>query len=314
MCTLDHEIFRLRDDVIAHEGANVTFYDFLGVKPSATQDELNKAFRRKATTMHPDKARQKFIAEQTTKKTSKGAKSGVHVNKQPSQKQLADFTKKASERYSRLQVVSDILKGPSRERYDHFLRNGFPKWKGTGYYYERFRPGLGSVLIGLFLMCGGAAHYGVLYLNWKKHREFVERYIRHARKIAWGDEMGIQGIPGADGSTAKTPASQETANGESPQAPMNRQQKRMAEKEAKTKKKTPKPTRAVKTSDISTPVDAELTSGPVGMKKRVVAPNGKVLIVDSVGNVFLEEETEEGEKHEYLLDVCLCVCIHARSH
>lgn len=61
--------------------------------------------------------------------------------------------------------------------------------------------------------------------------------------------------------------------------------------------------RAARREGISTPQDAELTSGPVGTKKRVVAENGKVLIVDSVGNVYLEEETEEGNTEEYLLDV-----------
>ncbi|KAK3059896.1 hypothetical protein LTS18_009812, partial [Coniosporium uncinatum] len=40
-----------------------------------------------------------------------------------------------------------------------------------------------------------------------------------------------------------------------------------------------------------------------GAKKRVVAENGKVLIVDSVGNVYLEEESDEsGNKQEFLLD------------
>jgi len=28
-------------------------------------------------------------------------------------------------------------------RYDFFYKNGVPKWRGTGYYYSRFRPGLG---------------------------------------------------------------------------------------------------------------------------------------------------------------------------
>lgn len=27
--------------------------------------------------------------------------------------------------------------------YDFFYKNGVPKWRGTGYYYSRFRPGLG---------------------------------------------------------------------------------------------------------------------------------------------------------------------------
>ncbi len=28
-------------------------------------------------------------------------------------------------------------------RYDFFYKNGVPIWRGTGYYYSRFRPGLG---------------------------------------------------------------------------------------------------------------------------------------------------------------------------
>ena len=28
-------------------------------------------------------------------------------------------------------------------RYDFFYTNGVPKWRGTGYYYSRFRPGIG---------------------------------------------------------------------------------------------------------------------------------------------------------------------------
>ena len=27
-------------------------------------------------------------------------------------------------------------------RYDFFYKNGVPKWRGTGYYYSRFRPGI----------------------------------------------------------------------------------------------------------------------------------------------------------------------------
>ena len=76
----------------------------------------------------------------------------------------------------------------------------------------------------------------------------------------------------------------------------------MQEKEAR-KGKNGKAAKAARTSGISTPVEAEPTSGPRGTKKRVVAENGKVLIVDSVGNVYLEEETEEGGTHEYLLNV-----------
>ena len=81
----------------------------------------------------------------------------------------------------------------------------------------------------------------------------------------------------------------------------------MMEKEKRKESKQPiKSARAAnkaRVEGISTPQEAEVTSGPVGAKKRTRAENGKVLIVDSVGNVFLEEETEEGDTQEFLLDV-----------
>ncbi|KAF2810077.1 uncharacterized protein BDZ99DRAFT_358397, partial [Mytilinidion resinicola] len=303
----DHEIFRLRDEVIAHEGSNVTFYDLLNLSPSATQEQINKAYRKKSREIHPDKARQVFIAnygKAPKAKAGEKKKPGVTVRKgQPSKKEVDAFMKEATPRYQRLTVVVEILKGPSRERYDHFLRNGFPKWRGTGYYYARFRPGLGSVLLGLFVVGGGAIHYIFLVQSWTRRRAFAESYIRHARRMAWGDDSGIAGIPGANG----TPASQgwETpSNGDEPQESvvMNRRQKRNQEKESR-KAKNGKAAKGAKSSGISTPVEAVLTSGPVGAKKRVVAENGKVLIVDSVGNVYIEEKTGEGKTVEYLLDI-----------
>jgi hypothetical protein len=164
------------------------------------------------------------------------------------------------------------------------------------------------VLVGLFVMMGGAAHYGALYLSHKRHRDFVDRYIKHARQMAWGDSLGIAGIPGANGSNGNISAGatgfENAAQQDEMQAQTwNRRQKRMAEKESRKSGKNPKAASKAKKEGISTPVEAELTSGPVGAKKRVVAENGKVLIVDSIGNVYVEEANEEGETLELLLDV-----------
>lgn len=151
-------------------------------------------------------------------------------------------------------------------------------------------------------------------MNWMKHRDFVERYIRQARRIAWGDE--VQNIAGIGNGTPAPAAVPEPSSEEEPQAMnWNRKEKRAAERESRRAAKKPKSTRAAiveqaKNSGVSTPVEAELTSGPVGAKKRTIAENGKVLIVDSVGNVYLEERTEEGELHEFLLDVSM---IHSAS-
>lgn len=305
----DHEIFRLRDEIAAAEGAETTFYDFLGVKPSASQDDIGKAYRKKSRLIHPDKAKQSFIASraQSTPRPKAGEerkkkkKPSVHVVKPPSESEIQTHVKKASERFARLGVIVTILKGPGRERYDFFLENGFPKWRGTGYYYARFRPGLGTVLVGLFVLAGGGAHYVALYVSWKRQREFVERYIRHARRSAWGDEVGIKGVPGIEGSVTP-PAAATTASDGPGAVALNRRQKRNQEKESK--KETKRGKGATKRSGSSTPLEAPDAgrSGPQGARKKVQAENGKVLIVDSIGDVYLEEQDEEGNTGELLLD------------
>lgn len=295
----DYEIFRLRDEIALSEGPDLTFYDFLDVKPSATQTELNKALKKKSRTLHPDKVKQQFIAGRSTgkPKTQGNQKPpGVHVSKGPSAKEVDYAYRAANERYARLSLVANILQGENRERYDYFLANGFPKWRGTGYYYARFRPGLGSVLVGLFLALGGGAHYGALVLGWKRQRDFIARYIRQARKDAWGDEGGVRGIPGVDGTTAPGPALPDEPEN---MTLMNRKQKRQLERENK-KDKAGKGRIGLPNPGTQTP---GRDAGPIGERKRVVADNGKILIVDSIGNVYVEEEDEDGKPQEFLLDV-----------
>ncbi|KAI1613951.1 hypothetical protein EDD37DRAFT_651763 [Exophiala viscosa] len=288
----DYEIFKLKDEVEAAEGSDVSFYDFLGVKSSATVDEIGKAFRKKSRALHPDKVKHSYVASRSTPKPKKAGekkKSGVHVSKGPSERELQRFTKQAGERYSRLGVVANILKGPQRERYDFFLQHGFPAWRGTGYYYTRYRPGLGTVLVGLFLVFGGGAHYFALVTSYKRQRDFMERYIRYARKTAWGDELGIRGIPGV----AQPVEVPETTEEPDPMANLNRRQKR--EMERQNRKEKPGKTKPA-------PKARPVQSSPAE-RRRVTAENGKVLIVDSMGDVFLEEEDEDGDVQEYLLDL-----------
>ncbi|KAL4783494.1 hypothetical protein BJX76DRAFT_329863 [Aspergillus varians] len=297
----DYEIFRLHDEVTAAEGSDVTFYDFLGARTNANQDELNKAYRKKSKLLHPDKVKRSFIANTSKDKSrSKTTQKGVHVNSGPTKREIDAAVKEANERAQRLNVVANILRGPGRERYDYFMKNGFPKWKGTGYYYSRFRPGLGSVLIGLFLVFGGGAHYGALVLSWKRQRDFVDRYIRQARRAAWGDELGVRGI-GAAPSPAPSPAADA---GDAVAQPMNRRQKRMMDRENRKEKKGGHAKTGSRSTGNATPTSETVEAvEPTGERKRVVAENGKVLIVDSVGNVFLEEDTEDGERQEFLLDL-----------
>ena len=277
--------------------ASLTVYcnlDFVGVRPNANQDELNKAYRKKSKLLHPDKVKRAFVAN--TSKDQAKSRSGASTS--PSKRKVDATVKEAHERSARLNTVATILRGPGRDRYDYFLKNGFPKWKGTGYYYSRFRPGLGSVLIGLLLVFGGGAHYAALVLGWKRQREFVDRYIRQARRAAWGDDSAFLGIPGLDEVDTSSSSALPPAESDSGSVSINRRQKRMMDKESKKEGR-----KGTKTSSrsASTPANPPATQ-PTGERKRVVAENGKVLIVDSTGDVFLEEDFE-GERQEFLLDV-----------
>ncbi|KAF8309571.1 DnaJ-domain-containing protein [Clavulina sp. PMI_390] len=149
----DHEIFDLVQALEDAEGKGTTFYSILGVPYTATTAEIGKAYRKKSLSMHPDK------------------NPGV---------------KNIEERYARLGVISKILREKEgRERYDFFYKNGVPKWRGTGYYYERFRPGLGSVLIFLALVTSGAQH-GIAHVNRKRDLDRIYRLQKQAKLTAYG--------------------------------------------------------------------------------------------------------------------------------
>ncbi|KAK4192848.1 hypothetical protein QBC35DRAFT_399260 [Podospora australis] len=329
----DREIFRVRDELIAHEGPDVTFYEFLGIAKGASHEDINKAYKKKARELHPDKVRQQLQAKRIKENKEKakadklaGRKPSPQVVKQPTKAELNAAIKLASERQSRLSIVADVLRGPGRDRYDYFLSNGFPTWKGTEYYYNRYRPGLGTAVFGVFLLAGGGAHYLALYMSWKRQREFVERYIKFARHAAWGENLGID-IPGVDAQPVAAPAppppQQVYEDEEGRQIPINRKMRRMQEREDKkdADKKGDKKSRSAAAAagfrktrgrgrepkSVSASASGSATpqpqgAGPTGAKKRVVAENGKVLVVDSLGAVFLEQEDEDGNVAEYLLD------------
>ncbi|KAG8865233.1 hypothetical protein FRB96_000123 [Tulasnella sp. 330] len=158
----DYEIFDLVGAIEAAEGPGTTFYSWLEVSPKATSNDINRAYRKKSLTLHPDK--------------------------NPNVKGI-------QQRYARLGVVAAILRDAERrERYDFFFKNGVPKWRGTGYYYSRYRPGLISVLLFLLILTSGMQYIIQKYNYWMDTRR-IERFVKKARKLAWGPEMKPQ--PGA---------------------------------------------------------------------------------------------------------------------
>lgn len=290
----DREIFRIRDEIVAHqENPQASFYELLGVSQKASIDDITKAYRKITRSLHPDKVKQQLKAERNKLK-----KEGQAV-KPPTQKEITAAVKVASERQTRLGLVRKILSGPERDRYDHFLKYGFPAWKGTNYYYDRYRPGFGTAVFGVFIFIGGAIHYLVLYMNYKKHRDFIDRYIRFARDQAWGDNLSI---PGIDSAPAPAPAADEDED--VPAQPVNRRQRRLQEAAAR-KEKGVKGKKNNNGSGTATPREAPPQAAPTGPRKRVIAENGKVLVVDLQGNVYLEEQNEEGNLETFLLDVSI---------
>uniref|UniRef100_A0A0W0FK88 J domain-containing protein n=1 Tax=Moniliophthora roreri TaxID=221103 RepID=A0A0W0FK88_MONRR len=152
----DHEIFDLVSAVEASEGKGTTFYSWLDVPPTASTAEIARAYRKLSMQLHPDKNPGK---------------------------------KKVHERFARLGVIATILRNPeSRKRYDFFYKNGVPKWRGTGYYYSRFRPGLGTVILFLIVLTSGL-QYLVQRMNYKRDLARIESVTREARLAAWGAKM-----------------------------------------------------------------------------------------------------------------------------
>ncbi|KAI9636658.1 uncharacterized protein MKK02DRAFT_45364 [Dioszegia hungarica] len=147
----DHEIFDLVSALELSEGKGTTFYSLLNIDSNANQAAITKAYRKKSMQMHPDK------------------NPGV---------------KNIQERFARLGVITAILRSPeSRERYNFFYKNGVPKWRGTGYYYQRFRPTLFHTLVFIAFLTS-LAHLLVMRLNYNKDRARVAYFERSARAAA----------------------------------------------------------------------------------------------------------------------------------
>jgi DnaJ family protein C protein 1 len=110
--------------------------------------------------------------------------------------------KNIQERFARLGVISQILRSPEkRGRYDvcHFVhiqpgsltyrssqffyKNGVPKWRGTGYYYSRYRPTLLHTLIFLTFLTS-LLHYLVQALNYNRDIKRVNYFEESAKRLA----------------------------------------------------------------------------------------------------------------------------------
>ena len=149
-----------------------TFYQVLGLDPDAAETDIIRAHRKLSLTMHPDKNPDDPAAEQ---------------------------------RYTRLQSIVTILKNPeTRARYDYYMKNGVPVWRGTGWYYRRRRPGLPEVLTGLLIFVS-AVQYLLMWVGcWrevarlKEEIEYLRKQRKGARKIKKKTATGQDKMSGVD--------------------------------------------------------------------------------------------------------------------
>ncbi|POW16213.1 hypothetical protein PSHT_06805 [Puccinia striiformis] len=149
--TEDHEIFDLVSALESAEGKSMTFYKFLNVSKSATLNEINKAARKLSLSIHPDK--------------------------HPGNKTI-------EAKFSRLGLITAILRDEEkRKRYNFFHDNGVPRWKGTGYMYSRWQPGLGFA-VSFVLLVATLMQYGAQHVTHRSEITRIQRFQNAAKQAA----------------------------------------------------------------------------------------------------------------------------------
>ncbi|AOA61660.1 ER-localized J domain-containing protein [Komagataella phaffii CBS 7435] len=168
---VDREIFQLNHELRQEYGDNFNFYEWLKLPkgPSSTFEDIDNAYKKLSRKLHPDKIRQKKL----------------------SQEQFEQLKKKATERYQQLSAVGSILRSESKERYDYFVKHGFPVYKGNDYTYAKFRP---SVLLTIFILFALATltHFVFIRLSAVQSRKRLSSLIEENKQLAW--PQGVQDV------------------------------------------------------------------------------------------------------------------------
>ncbi|KAF8925548.1 hypothetical protein BGZ58_000709 [Dissophora ornata] len=146
----DFEIFDLVDALEKAEGPEVNFYSWMGVAQKTPKADIERAFRKMSRSLHPDK------------------------NKGP----------KAQEKYARLSSIITILRDDGkRERYNFFLKNGVPRWRGSAYLYRRHRPGFKSVVVFLVILVSGF-QYLARYVSYTQEKSRMSGMIEQYKEMS----------------------------------------------------------------------------------------------------------------------------------
>lgn len=128
----------------AAEGKGTTFYSWLGVSPSASTQEISKAYRKKSlqlqcVLLHSARNMANLLTSQSGQKPwcAGHPRSLCTLGRHHGHSEGFRGSRKVVRLCRSCTVLTNI-----NHRYNFFYKNGVPKWRGTGYYYSRFRPGL----------------------------------------------------------------------------------------------------------------------------------------------------------------------------
>lgn len=140
---VDLEIFELQHKLNAVSDSDVDFYSFIKVEngPRASFDEINRAYKKISRDLHPDKLTRKI------KGTGKDY-----------QREVSQINK----RYEMVTLIGAILRSSKKERYDFYLKRGFPQYVNGKYTLPIFKPTLLLTIALLF----GFVNFSLYILNY----------------------------------------------------------------------------------------------------------------------------------------------------
>ncbi|KAJ3160570.1 hypothetical protein HDU86_000327 [Geranomyces michiganensis] len=132
----DLALFDLNDALKAAANTkDVDFYSILNVSRTATTSEIQQAYRAISRSLHPDK----------------------------------NPDEAAQKLYQVLTSVITVLRKPEeRERYDGHLRNGIPTWRGAGYFYDHYKPGIPDIIIILIVATSFVQYVSAWLIYWRR--------------------------------------------------------------------------------------------------------------------------------------------------
>ncbi len=86
--------------------------------------------------------------------------------------------------------LNGVVSGIGKLKILNLLVRSCSPTPGTGYYYSRFRPGLGSVLVFLAILSSGI-QYAIQLINRRRDLQRIERFVRLGKAAGYGPK----GIP-----------------------------------------------------------------------------------------------------------------------